>query len=84
MSFCLIARPPLALRFLTLWARMPCRRRAATATVLLTARISPRTSLPFLSRPSQTKYASWEALALASRGFKVAMIDPGLPELSGR
>ncbi len=58
MSFCLIALPPLVRRFLTLVTRMPWRRRLALTTASPPARISPRTSLPFLSLPSHSKIES--------------------------
>jgi hypothetical protein len=54
MSFCLIERPPLMRRFFTRVTRMPCRRRLADTMASPPARISPRITLPFLSRPSHS------------------------------
>src|SRR5487761_2016833 len=70
MSFCLIARPPLIRRFLTLLTRMPWRRRLAPTTASPPARISPRTILPFLSLPSHSKTSSLRCFAAAA----VAMV----------
>jgi hypothetical protein len=63
MSFCLIELPPLVRRFFTLVSRMPWRRRLALTWASPPARISPRTTLPFLSRPSHSKTSSLTFLA---------------------
>ena len=56
-------RPPLVRRFLSLVSRMPWRRRLALTWASPPARISPRTILPFLSRPSLSKTSSLTFLA---------------------
>ena len=66
MSFCLIDRPPLVRRFLTRVIRMPCRRRLALTIASPPARISPRTTLPFLSLPSHSKIISFVFLDSAA------------------
>jgi len=54
MSFCLMAVPPLARRFLTLLTRMPWRRRVALTMASPPARSSPLTILPLRSLPSHS------------------------------
>src|SRR5256714_8633089 len=73
MSFCLIDLPPLRRRFLTLVIRMPCRRKLALTMASPPARISPRTSLPFLSLPSHSKTSS---LMLCFAATAVAIVPP--------
>src|ERR1700712_3624005 len=80
MSFCLIALPPLMRRFLTLLTRMPWRRRLAPTTASPPARISPRTTLPFLSLPSHSKTSSlmfFAAVAVAMMSSKVGLLFVG-------
>jgi hypothetical protein len=89
MSFCLIERPPLVRRFLTLVIRMPWRRRLALTTASPPARISPRTTLPFLSLPSHSKIASFGSCESAAvpwapcRCRAVRVVD-GAPGRCGR
>ena len=65
MSFCLMARPPEVRRFLSFVTRMPWRRRLAVTAASPPERISPRTTLPFLSLPSHSKMISLADLAIA-------------------
>src|SRR5437762_7886076 len=73
MSFCLIDRPPPKRRFLTLVIKTPWRRKLALTIASPPARISPRTTLPFLSLPSHSKTISLMFFALAAM---VAMLPP--------
>src|SRR5204862_2513549 len=73
MSFCLMDLPPLSRRFFTLETRTPCRRRLALTMASPPARISPRTTLPFLSLPSHSKTSS---LMFCFAATAVAIVPP--------
>ena len=78
MSFEPTDPPPLRLTGLTFCTRMPWRRSVALTAASLTARNSPRMTLPALSLPSQLKVSSFGPFAAATA---VAILAPFL--LSG-
>src|SRR5207248_4459672 len=77
--------PPRVRRFFTFVVSTPWRRRLALTMASPPARISPRTSLPFLSLPSHSKTRSLMCCLVATA---VAMVPPRKPflvsGLSGR
>jgi hypothetical protein len=74
MSLGLIRLPARMRRFLIFVGKTPCRRRVACTWFSPPARVSPRTTLPFLSLPSHSKTKSLTSLF----EIAVAMLLPHL------